>query len=161
MSTRTELSDEDWKLLVDAPRCAAMGVVMADFSVVSFAKEVATIYRFAHEVQFPDSLLIQDVLAELRSMEPPSSEQSPDEAARGVDGLLARVGRAVVVLDGAVAAAQAEQFKDFVYAFADQVARAGREGLLGLGPRVSDKEADFLRRLKEALWGAPGAEDGG
>ncbi len=43
------------------------------------------------------------------------------------------------------------EFKLFLYELATKVAKASGEGFLGLGKKVSEKESDFLARLKETL----------
>ncbi len=159
MASKKDFNEHQWRLLVNAPRYAAMGVVVIDFTYVSFAKEAWEMLDFAQSAKglYRDDPLIQDVLAELTSID---SEDNPlarkfggeqTDPARLADQYLEKLGLAAAILDGDVPAEQARLFKRFVYEFAERVANASGEGLLGTGDKVSAKEAVFLRKLKTLL----------
>jgi hypothetical protein len=166
MTSREDYDEQQWQLLLEAPRCAAMGVVVIDFGLVDFAKEAAVMVRFAQQAQamYAHNTLIQDVLAETTSTERstgwhvPWRDLSHDDGRgdrsrpeRIAEQLLDRLAAAVKLLDERGDAAEAREFKEFLYAYADRVARASGEGFLGGGDKVSFKEAAFLRRLQAVL----------
>lgn len=166
MTTRADFDEAQWEILVQAPRCAAMGVVVVDFGLVDFAKEAAVMVRFGQQAQamYAHNTLIQDVLAETTSPEQSTGWHLPWRAlapgaggggrygpARIADQLLAKLEAAVALLDERAEAAEAREFKEFLFSYADRVARASGEGFLGRGDKVSAKEAAFLRRLEGVL----------
>ncbi|MBW2529107.1 MAG: hypothetical protein JRI23_33325, partial [Deltaproteobacteria bacterium] len=166
MTTRADFDERQWQVLLDAPRCAAMGVVVVDFGLVDFAKEAAVMVRFAQQAQamYAHNALIQDVLAETTSTERTTGwhlpwrdlDKGPDPSGRSrperiAEQLLDKVADAVSILDRRAAPDEAKEFKEFLFAYADRVARASGEGFLGGGEPVSFKEAAFLRRLEEVL----------
>ena len=61
MTSREDYNEQQWQLLVEAPRCAAMGVVVIDFGLVDFAQEAAVMVRFAQQAQamYAHNTLIQ------------------------------------------------------------------------------------------------------
>lgn len=166
MTTSADFTEEQWQLLADAPRCAAMGVVVIDFGLVDFAKEAAVMVRFAQQAQatYAHNPLIQGVLAETTSPERSTGWHVPwrslgdgllpgrrSRPERIASELLARIEAAVALLDEHAEPSEAREFKEFLYDYADRVARASGEGFLGRGDKVSRKEAAFLRRLRTVL----------
>jgi hypothetical protein len=159
MASKKDFNEQQWQLLVNAPRYAAMGVVVIDFTYVSFAKEAWEMLDFSQTAKglYRDDPLIQDVLAELTSLD---SEDNPlarklegdqTEPTQLADQYLEKLSQAAAILDGETLGGQALLFKRFVYEFAERVANASGEGLLGTGDKVSAKEAVFLRKLKTCL----------
>jgi hypothetical protein len=166
MSTQADFTEQQWQALVEAPKAAAMGVVVVDFGLVDFAKEAAVMVRFAQQAQalYAHHPLIQAVVAEMTSPERttgwhvpwrqlsdgllPGAESRPQRIAAR---LLAKVNEAVRVLDEHVDVDSAQAFKEFVYTYAERVAQASGEGWFGLGEPVSAKEAAFLDELRAVL----------
>jgi hypothetical protein len=134
--------------------------------LVDFAKEMAVMVRFAQQAQamYAHNSLIQDVLAETttverstgwhlpwRDLDQGTGEPGQTRPERIVDRLLEKLSQAVALLDERAEPGEAQEFKEFLYAYADRVARASGEGFLGGGDKVSVKEAAFLRRLRQVL----------
>ena len=151
MTTRADYTDNEWKLLMDAPTLVGMGVSMADFGVVSFAKEFAALIRavIGAKEKYPSNQLIQSLVAEFEKKD--QSPPADGEGKKSQDDMLADLGKVAALVDNKAAGDEARGFKTFLVDLSEQVANASGEGFLGFGEKVSDKERDYLQKLRSTL----------
>lgn len=77
---------------------------------------------------------------------PPASLGSPRWAVA-----LDHLRRAMATLDATTAAAEATDFRQWLWEIAEGVAGAAREGFAGLGARVSEEEQEMLEHIRAEL----------
>jgi len=160
MAERSDFTDAEWFELRSAPWRVAMGVVEVDPSgALTAGREVEAIEAQLAGAQFNEGLIglvVRDVLDEGRDVEaPPSTEvAATDVEVEDVglpDRVLDQLSELAPIL-GKVDAEQAAAFRRWLLDVATAAAEAGREGLAGVtGPKVSEAEAAYLDRLREAL----------
>ena len=152
MTTRADYTDNEWKLLMDAPTLVGMGVSMADFGVVSFAKEFAALIRavIGAKEKYPSNQLIQSLVAEFEKKDQ-SAPADSGEGKKSQEDMLADLGKVAALVDTKAAGDEARGFKTFLVDLSEQVANASGEGFLGFGEKVSDKERDYLQKLRTTL----------
>ena len=152
MTTRADYTNDEWKLIMNAPTVAGLGVSMADFGVVSFAKEFAALVRAVNgaKAKYPHNQLIQSLIAEFESKSDAAAEP-PEAGKKSADDLLGDIRKVAAVVDSKAAADEALGFKTFLLDLSETVANASGEGFLGFGEKVSDKEREYLQKLRATL----------
>ncbi|MDH3499451.1 MAG: hypothetical protein OEM97_04965 [Acidimicrobiia bacterium] len=144
---------EQWDELLAAPWMAAAAIIDGDpsgpigtghetFSVrVAIKTAAATpttrrqlVYRIAEE------------LRDVYGLEPPPSMAEPKWPVA-----LDHIRRSVAILDRTASAADAEEFRTWLWEIACGVAEAAREGFAGMGVRVSNAERAILDELRAEL----------
>jgi hypothetical protein len=150
MATKESFSSDEWNLLMNAPVLAGMGVSMIDFGVVSFAKEFAAMIRAVTEAKakYPTNALVQALAAEFESN---GDAPAPAEGKKTPDEILSELEKVAAVVNAKAPQAEAREFKTFLYGISETVANASGEGFLGFGEKVSDKEREYLARVKAVL----------
>lgn len=160
MSTVAYTPDELHKL-ASAVMLSGMAVSMVDVGVVSTAIEANAM---AQEVagaakKYPNNSVIQSLFSEEAvkqarengtfRVQIKAEDMKPETA---VDTAITKINEALAVLQAKATPEEAREYKEFVYACAERVANAAGGGLFGSGqPRVSDREAAALNRIKAAL----------
>jgi hypothetical protein len=165
VSTRTDYSSEEWKLILRAPLMAALAVVASSpsgplgllremFAVGKLVAETRT--QTEHLGGSPNELLrtlVADVatpegqaqmdLAELRGLAPEQVRAHAIEACRTL----------ATLLDRKASRDESDGLKRWLVSVAQRVAAAAKEGsVLGLGGTpVSEAEARAIREVAEAL----------
>jgi hypothetical protein len=127
---------------------ADLGIVSTAIEGVALAKEIAGAAK-----KYPNNSIIQGVFSEeaLRQHppeKPKTAEITPDNA---LDLAIAAINEAVILLEPKASPDEINEFKSFIYVSAESVANAAGSGLFGTGPKVSDKEAVALNKLKATL----------
>ncbi len=145
--------------LANAPMMAGISVAMADLGIVSTAieavamsKEIATAAK-----KYPNNSIIQAIFSEevLKSgkikLEKPDIK--PEEVKSGalVEKAIASIEAALTIVQGKASPEEIAEYKAFIYACADAVAKAAGDGLFGSGVKVTDTEQVALTKLKAAL----------
>ncbi len=146
--------------IAEAPMMIGMAVAMVDMGIVSTAIEAAAMSKQVAGAaeQYPNNSIIQAVFSEaaLKSgsvkMEKPDIKPEDVQSGTVVDKALTTVEAAIAAIGDSATPAEITEFKQFIYACADAVAKAAGSGLFGSGnPKVSDKEAAALTKIKAAL----------
>lgn len=146
--------------IAEAPMMIGMAVAMADIGIVSTAIEAAAMSKqiAGAAEQYPSNSIIQSVFAQevLKSgavkLEKPNLKPEDVESGAIVDQAIAAAHQALSVVEGKATPEEIREFKEFLYACGDAVANAAGSGLFGSGnPKVSDKEAAALAKIKTAL----------
>jgi hypothetical protein len=147
MTTKTALSADEWKSVLEGPPSAGLIVITA-----------------AHGGMFRETMAMSKAYAEARAMHGQSelldeivaAKPKADHTRYGSveelrDNGLRHLRTAVAVLESKATAEEVEQYRQFVLALAQRVAAAHREH----GQSVSPEEHEAIARIAEAL-GAPG-----
>jgi hypothetical protein len=142
MTTKASFNAEEWGVVTTAP--ALTGLFVAASEPGGQLRESVALSRAYAEAraQKPGELL-EAILTTAPSLGPQDAPRSPD-AIR--DRALADLRRAVRILDRLATDDELVAYKRFVYALAQEVAQAHREGgFLGLGGKpISEKEQAAL-----------------
>jgi hypothetical protein len=131
-----------------------VGIVSSAIEATALAKEVASA-----ATKYPNNAVIQALFSEeaakaLQANPPSRVEVKPEEMMpeTAVDTAIAQITEALTLLNAKATADEVREYKEFVYACCDRVANAAGSGLFGSGnPKVSDKEAAALAKIKAAL----------
>jgi len=149
MAIKADFTDQEWDLVSDAPFFAGMSVVMADYSIASVQKEIAVLTEAYDEAKahYSDNELIQAILSE-RTLH---DSDDMDRTIMNPDYFLGKLDEITRIVEKRAGQEECTECKIFLYEIAMKVAKASGEGFLGLGKKVSERESDFLARLKETL----------
>lgn len=151
---------QEMTTIAEAPMMVGMAVAMADMGIVSTAIEASAMSKEVSgaAAKYPNNSIIQSVFSEAAiksgniKMEKPNIKPEDVQSGAVVDKALAAVDAAVNVVSSKAAPEEITEFKQFIYSCADAVANAAGSGLFGSGnPKVSDKEAAALAKIKTAL----------
>jgi hypothetical protein len=161
MTAVESFTPEELKTLANAVMLSGMAVSLVDVGIVSTAIEANAM---AQEVagatkKYPSNSVIQALFSEeaikqnrgkeALKLDVQSEQMKPELA---VDTAIAKINEALVILNQKATPDETQEFKEFIYGAADRVANAAGTGVFGSGsPKVSDKEAVALAKLKAAL----------
>ncbi|WP_026731222.1 hypothetical protein [Fischerella sp. PCC 9605] len=159
--TTLMLGSDDLSKLTSAVMTSGMAVSIVDVGIISTAIEAGAM---AKEIagaakKYPNNSVIQALFSDdamkkaqtegYLKVEAKPEEMTPEKA---VDTAIARIAEALIVLEGKASAEEIGEYKQFIYSCAARVANAAGSGLFGSGsPKVSDKEAVALAKIKAAL----------
>jgi hypothetical protein len=156
----TNYMPQDLNTIAEAPMFIGMAVALVDMGVVSTAIEAVALSKQLAEVaqKYPSNSIIQSVFSEEMLKSRQSKMTKPDikpediQSGAVVDHAIAATNSALSAVEGKATSEEIKQYKEFVYACAEAVANAAGSGLFGSGsPKVSDKEASALAKIKAAL----------
>lgn len=156
----TAYTPQELSTIASAPSLVGLAIAAADLGIVSTAIEAAALSKeiAGAAKKYPNNSIIQSVFAEevLRSgaVKVEKPDIKPEEVQSGaiVDRAIAAVDAAVGVVSGKATPEEITEYKQFIYSAAEAVASAAGSGLFGSGdPKVSDKEAAALTKVKTAL----------
>jgi hypothetical protein len=145
MTTKAAFNAEDWSVVTNAPFLTALLVIAADRGgTVRESMAISRAYARARE-QDPGELL-RAVLSTPPAIDPATAPRTPEDLRREAPATLRR---AVEILEGHATEDEVIAYKRFVFALADTVARAHREGgFLGLGgSEISEHEQEALDEI--------------
>lgn len=147
MTGKTDYTDEEWKLLREAPTSAGMLVIQADRGgTIRETFSMAKAYTDARE-QHGSSQLLDDIVSEKPEVDRTRFQSVEDLRS----SLLQHIRDAVGLLQGKATPEELEDYRRFVINVAHRVAEARREGFLGMsGERVSEAEQQSLDEIAEA-----------
>lgn len=171
---RQNFTEEEWTKLLQAPMEAVMAVCLADkVDPISFLQELIAGVKIVTEdikrTDLPGDLAaaLAGSMAEMDTQEALAGEQLILKKQFELLGVIQTFkkpkdarNRAVesfemitAILDTKVTGAQATEFKTWLMSIAQRVAEVQREGgFMGVGgSRISDREADVLKALAQAL----------
>ncbi len=145
--------------LVRAPMMTGLSVAMIDMGLVSTAIEAAAMSKQISGAaqKYRSNSIIQAAFGEetLKSgdvkLEKPDIKPEDVKSGVMIDGAIADINAALVVVEGKAAAEEVAEYKQFVYDCGVAVAEAAGSGLFGTGTKVSQAEAAALSRFKVAL----------
>jgi hypothetical protein len=156
----TTYTAEEMSTIAEAPMMIGMAVAMADMGIVSTAIEAAAMSKevAGAAAKYPNNSIIQSVFSEAAmksgqiKMEKPDIKPEDVQSGAVIDKSIAAASAAITAIGDKATAEEVVEFKQFIYACAEAVANAAGSGLFGSGnPKVSDKEAAALTKIKTAL----------
>lgn len=154
MTGKADFTEEEWKLLREAPTSAGMLVMQADRGgTIRESFSMAKAYTEAR-TEHGASQLLDDIVSEKPEVD--RTRFASEEELRS--NLLQHVRDAVARLEQKATPEELEEYRRFITTVANRVADARREGFMGMsGERVSDEERQALADIGEAA-GVTGAE---
>jgi hypothetical protein len=155
MTGKPDFTEEEWKLLREAPTSAGMLVIQADRGgVIRETFSMAKAYTDARR-DHGASQLLDDLVAE----KPEVDRNRVASAEQLRDNLLQHISDAVTLLTAKATPEELSEYRRFLTNVANRVAEAHREGFMGMsGERVSDAERQALADIATAA-GANGPDD--
>lgn len=157
MTTKSDYSEQEWELLLQAPIMAGTYIMVSDISVTAMAKEMKGMFKAMISTSAPPEAeaLVASLVTDLqaRSQDKEKLEQAEiEEGADPLGQMLDQIGQALAVLDEK-APQEKNGFCTWLMGVAQGTAEAGKEGgFLGIGAvRVSDKEKAALDKLSRYL----------
>ena len=156
MTTKADFTDSEWDLLLQAITLVSMIVIASDFTLFSAVKEVFTLRKITNQTKlnYQNNQLIQDLLADTSDGDKTTQINEIENSENFVDFLenvLEKLKAAVAIAHLKATPIEAQEYKEFLYEIANQIANASGEGIFGTGPKVSEKEAIVLEQIKKAL----------
>jgi nucleoid-associated protein YgaU len=145
MASKSAFTAEEWNLIKDAPDWVNVALAAADIKVALITqmketkgfKDVVASYESG-------SQLIRDVVADTSK---PSKKIKGATLSDAIEAL-ERIAR---LLDEKVDLAEGDRFRTFLVEIGQSVAESAGEGMLGIGEKVSKKEASALQKIEAAL----------
>jgi len=156
MTGKADFTEEEWKLLREAPTSAGLLVIQADRGgMISESLSMAKAYAEARKERGASQLL-DDIVSEKPEVDRTRFESVEDLRTT----LVQHIRDAVGLLERKATPEELAEYRRFLTDTATRVAEAHREGFLGLrGERVSDEERQALAEVAEAA-GAPASGAG-
>jgi hypothetical protein len=142
MTTKASFNADDWAVVTTAPALAGLFVASAERGV-NLREGVALSRAYAEARTRQPGELLSDILTTAPSLNPATSPKAPEDIRNAA---LAELRRAVRTLDRIAQDDELVEYKRFVYALAESVAAAHKEGgFLGIGgTAVSENEQQAL-----------------
>jgi hypothetical protein len=156
----SNFSAEELSKIVEAPMLVGVAVSMVDVGIVSTAIEMAAMAKevAGAAAKYPNNSIIQSTFTEtvMKSgaikLEKP--DLTPEEVEMGalVELAIEAINSALTTLNGKASPEEIQDYKAFIYACGEAVAKAAGDGLFGSGKtKVSNTEAAALTKVKTAL----------
>jgi len=147
MTGKADFTEEEWKLLREAPTSAGMLVMEADRGgVVRESFSMAKAYTGAR-TEHGASQLLDDIVSEKPEVD--RTRFASEEELRS--NLLQHIRDAIDLHQQKATPEELEEYRRFIMTVANRVADARREGFMGMsGERVSDEERQALADIGEA-----------
>lgn len=152
MTGKADYTDEEWKLLREAPTSAGMLVIQADRGgAIRETFSMAKAYTEARQ-EHGSSQLLDDIVSEKPEVDRTRFQSVEDLRST----LLQHIRDAVSLLQEKAPPEELDEYRRFLMDVANRVAEAHREGFLGMsGERVSEAEQKSLDEIAEAAGTAP------
>jgi uncharacterized protein (UPF0264 family) len=153
-------SEQEMNAIANGAMLTGMAVAMADVGIISSAIEAMAMTKeiTGAAAYYPHNNVIQAAFSDaaMRSgtVKMHKPEVNAEELANGVfvDKAIAAVNEVLASLNGKATPDEIQEYKAFVYRVGEAVAEAAGSGLFGSGnPKISDKEAAALAKIKAAL----------
>ncbi len=155
-----DYTSQELSTIANAAMMTGMAVAMADMGIVSSAIEAAALSKeiVGAAGKYPSNTIIQAAFSEAAirggtvKMEKPDIKPEDVKSGAFVDKAIGAISTAVTSLDGKATPAELQEYKSFIYACGEAVAKAAGSGLFGSGAqKISDQEAAALTKIKTAL----------
>ncbi len=148
MTGKADFTEDEWKLVLEAPPSAGLIVIASDRGgSVRETFSMAKAYTEARK-DHGDSELLDEIVSAKPEMDH-TRYHSPDELKQAS---LKHVTDAVALLKEKATPEEVDEYKKFIVGLANRVAEARKEGFLGLsGERVSDAEHSAIGEVEAAL----------
>ncbi|MGK7919725.1 MAG: hypothetical protein AB4080_06915 [Trichodesmium sp.] len=156
MTTKADYTESEWQLLLQAITLVLMIVIASDLTFFSTVKEVFALNKIIKQVKlnYQHNQLIQDLLVDNSDRETKISINEIENAENFADFLadgLEKLKAAVAIAHLKATSIEAQEYTEFLYEIANQIANVSGEEIFGTGPKVSEREALVLEQLKRAF----------
>lgn len=156
MTTKADYTDSEWKLLLQAITLVSIIIIASDFTLFSVVKEIFT---FSKEIKhaklnYQDNQLIHNLLVDTSDTAKKTQINEIENAVNFPEFLedaQEKIKAAVAIAHLKATPKEAQEYKEFLYEIATQIANASGEGIFGTGPKISQQEAIVLERLRMFL----------
>jgi alkylhydroperoxidase/carboxymuconolactone decarboxylase family protein YurZ len=154
MTSKADFSEDEWKLLREAPTSAGMLVIESDRGgSIRESFSMAKAYTDARR-EHGASQLLDDIVSEKPEVD--RTRAGSKEELRS--NLLQHVRDSVTLLGEKATPEELDEYRRFLMTVANRVADARREGFMGMsGERVSDAERQAIAEVGEAAGVADGS----
>jgi hypothetical protein len=151
MMDRYNFTEEEWRLVVAAPYIVGVSAIVTDVTPASLVMEIAALGKIVKQAaqNYGQVALIQS-LAQQDTGAFSEAEQARLSGAQ-VSNLFEMFSEVLMIVDRKADPGDAQEYRYFLYEVGEKVTQAAGEGLLGIGPKTSDREYDFLAKLEEWL----------
>ena len=148
MTGKADFTEEEWKLILEAPPSAGLIVIASDRGgSVRESFSMAKAYTEARK-EHGESELLDEIVTAKPEMDH-TRYHSPEELK---EASLGHIRDAVALLKEKAAPEEVDEYKKFIVVLANRVAEARKEGFMGLsGERVSDAERSAIGEVEAAL----------
>jgi len=148
LTGKADFTEDEWKLVLEAPPSAGLIVIASDRGgSVRETFSMAKAYTEARK-EHGESQLLDEIVSAKPEMDH-TRYHSPEELK---EASLGHIRDAVALLKEKAAPEEVDEYKKFIVALANRVAEARKEGFLGLsGERVSDDERSAIGEVEAAL----------
>ena len=148
MTGKSDFTEEEWKLVLEAPPSAGLIVIASDRGgSIRESFSMAKAYTEARK-EHGESELLDEIVSAKPEMDH-TRFHSPEELK---EASLGHIKDAVALLKEKATPEEADEYKKFIVVLASRVAEARKEGFLGLsGERVSDDEKAAIQEIEAAL----------
>ena len=148
MTGKADFTEEEWKLVLEAPPNAGLIVIASDRGgSVRESFSMAKAYTEARK-EHGESELLDEIVTAKPEMDH-TRYHSPEELK---EATLAHIRDAVALLKEKATPEEVDEYKKFIVGLANRVAEARKEGFMGLsGERVSDAERSAIGEIEGAL----------
>jgi hypothetical protein len=148
MTGKADFTEEEWKLVLEAPPSAGLIVIASDRGgSIRETFSMAKAYGEARQ-QHGESELLDEIVAAKPEMDR-TRAGSPEELKQHS---LDNVRQAIALLKAKAGDEAVEEYRKFILGLVERVAEARKEGFLGLsGERVSDAERAAIGEIEAAL----------
>ena len=148
MTGKADFTEDEWKLVLEAPPSAGLIVIASDRGgSVRETFSMAKAYTEARK-EHGESELLDEIVSAKPEMDH-TRYHSPEELK---EASLGHIRDAVALLKEKAAPEEVDEYKKFIVALANRVAEARKEGFMGLsGERVSDAERSAIGEVEAAL----------
>jgi hypothetical protein len=145
MTDKAAFNADEWTTLANAPALVGMLVIAADKGG-TVRETLAAQRAYAQAAAKEPGELLRAILTTPASIDPAQRPRTPDDLRRQAPDTLRR---AIAILERLATDEEVVEYKRFVFALADTVARAHREGgFLGIGgTEVSEHEQAALDEI--------------
>jgi hypothetical protein len=145
MTTKAAFNADEWSVVSSAPSLAALMVIAAERGG-TVRESLAAQRTFAETLAAEPGALLREVLTTPSPLDPEQRPKTPDELRGSAPETLRR---AIGILERLATDDEVVEYKRFVYALAEAVARAHKEGgFLGFGGKeVSEREQAVLDEI--------------
>lgn len=145
MTGKADFTQDEWKLVLEAPPSAGLIVVTAQRGG-SFRETIAIAKAYAEARQQHGESELLDEIASAKPERDPTHYHSPEELRQGG---LKHLRDAIAVLETKASPDEVEDYRQFILTLANKVAAAHREH----GQSVSDAEQRAITAIATALGG--------
>ena len=148
MTGKADFTEDEWKLVLEAPPSAGLIVIASDRGgSVRESFSMAKAYTEARK-EHGESELLDEIVSAKPEMDH-TRYHSPEELK---EASLGHIRDAVALLKEKATPEEVDEYKKFIVALANRVAEARKEGFMGLsGERVSDAERSAIAEVEAAL----------